>query len=270
MMGLWLLVLGLQPAAALCPTTPQAVEETGKDALTAYENLDLWGFRASFELLSSMLECVDAPITESQAQQIHQAYALAAWLDADHDAALTSWRASVVLDPSFALSEDIAPAGSRIGALFESARMLGAGRTQAVNAEDLVVDGQPGRTDIPLERASVVQRSGTWGTESWYLRGEVPQALLLNTSSAQDKVTGSKKPSSGLSPKLLLLAGISGIGTGLTARIALSTKEAYFLTENDTLAERYYRQNQAAGISSYVMGTAAVGLTTTALLVGRW
>ena len=257
MLHLLLILQATASANADCAIGNDAMETIANKALDAYLALDVPQFQQELQLLQTRMTCLDELLYPSLSAQLHQIYALGAWLQEEPDASRASWRASMALEMGHGPDDSLIPPGSRIRTLYDEARVAGPGRSTAVGLDDLYVDGVQTRY-YPTERASIVQRPLENGWQTEYTYGQLSESFVF---------TETAPPRS----KVLLRGGmLTGVGAVLGLGTAAVVKAQYTQLPTDDSATALRVTNQITGVSGYTLGLTAVGFTTAALIVGEW
>lgn len=125
----------------------------------AYLNADVEGVREEWANTLSVLGCAGELLGLHTAAKVHEAAALASFAAADAEATRIAWASLLVSWPHYALSEDLAPTGHPLRALFDEAQSLPTGTPSTVRipiGSFLRLDGV--RTEERFsQRAALVQ-----------------------------------------------------------------------------------------------------------------
>ena len=132
--------LAAQAAPCDAPVSPTELAAQTQEATLAWATLDEDGFVEAVAGIESSLPCVDAPLSAEQAAAVHRMRGLRAFLASDADGADASFRSAAQADPSYTVSDKVAPEGGRLWRLI----------TPAAEA-----DGDPGAPLETLDGAAV-------------------------------------------------------------------------------------------------------------------
>jgi hypothetical protein len=248
------LLLAAVPRAA-CPLEQDQLAARLDGAYRSYTAFELEPFAREVELLSEDLPCLDAPVAPPVAQQLHLMVGLAAWLDQDPRSMAAAVRAIYTLEPGYEPGAEFAPQGSRIRAVFDTARGGEPGSYLAVEAPPLWVDGGTDAPGLPQDRAALVQWRDRRGVlRSHYLDGlGVPEALVDQLSLDAPKAEAPRHRSRTLS----LVAGAALLGGGAALWGAHGLEQRYWASFDPGEAQGLYRANRALALGGY--GLATVG-----------
>ncbi len=270
------------PALAACPVDLARLRSDVDAALTEYSAGRTAGFLTRAAAIDGEVGCLSEVIDAETAAQVHLLDGLRAALAKDAVATLASFRGAYAADPAVDPGVDVAAPGSRVRDALDMARTAGGGATQTVTVGDgvvLHVDGTAPATQVPTERASVVQITAT-GTplRTWSLMGsgEVPADLIamaqtpVRTTKATEQVV--KLPVDRKHPSRPLL--VTGIATGVASAASLIVAQSYKSGFDDvgeeSVADDHYVLNRAFGFGGYGLGATAVGFVAAAVVVGKW
>ncbi|MFH1465287.1 MAG: hypothetical protein ABIO70_12950 [Pseudomonadota bacterium] len=260
--------LALRPVlAAPCPASSAELAAHVAAARRAYVGFDLDGFAAEVTGVEARLPCLVEVVSPGQALDLHLQLGLSAWLLQDPQALAAAARAVVALDPSFEPPPEIAPQGSRLRAVFATAREGGGGGSVEVDGPALWVDGTLGDPRLPEARAALVQwQAPDAGLQSWYLDGlGLPPELLERLALAAPPVPRARHRS-----RWLLVAGGVAATGGVAALLGARQLEGAYWQSYDPAAERrLYMANRALGIGGYVLLAGAGAATAGALVLGE-
>ncbi len=154
-------------AQADCPADLATLRTDMGKARAAYADEDLEALRLAVEQVDTDLACLTQEITPDDALQAHLVHALGWWLLRDEERVAFALRGAMAVDPGFLLGDDIAPAGSKLMVLYAQVREGGLGVSAPVDGK-LRVDGFDGIQALPMQRATIVQRQGRDGLETFY------------------------------------------------------------------------------------------------------
>ncbi len=242
-------VLSVTAAQAECPASASSLSDELGRAYSAYTAFELESFEARAASSIRRAECLEGLIAPELAVQLHLVAGLAAWLDQDPRSMAAAVRGVYALEPDFEPGVEVAPEGSRIRAVFDTARAGEPGPSQAVVGPELRVDGRPVDAGMPLERAALVQWTTRDGTvRSWYLDGlGLPSELVDELALAAPSAPHPRHRSRGLvaAGGVALVAGTGALWGAHAARQAYW--DSYTLEEE----QRYYRLNRSLSVSGY-------------------
>ncbi len=242
-------------AQAACPEAGVDLGAGLRVAVEDYTAFELDGFEERAEALSACAATLDAPITPEQARDLHLVVGLAAWLDQDPRRMAAAVRGVYALDPGFEPGVEIAPSGSRIRAVFDTARAAEPGPVTAIALPGLWVDGAQAPGGLPSERAALVQWTTADGAvRGWYLDGlGVPEALITELRLATPVAPPPRHRS-----RWLAAAGAGAAVLGGGALVGAYRLEARFWDSYDPdEAQRLYRANRTLALTG--TGLLAVG-----------
>jgi hypothetical protein len=242
-------------AEAACPLEARALEDELERAYRAYTTFELEPFARQVEELRAELGCLVYPVDPSAAQRLHLVLGLAAWLDQDPRRMASAVRGVYALDPAFEPSPEIAPQGSRIRAVFDTAQGGEPGLLLAVEAPPLLVDGLPSLDGLPQERAALVQWHDRRGAlHSVYLDGLGIPATLVE----QLRLDAPSAPVPRHRSRTLAVVGGAALLGGTAALWGAHGLERRFWASHDPdEAQALYRANRALALTGY--GLAGVG-----------
>ncbi len=175
----FLILLAAATAHAACeaPTDVVALSAYVPSAQLAMGSLDADGFSSAVEGARSALPCLAQPLTPIDAAGYHGLEALAAFAEADTDAAMRSFASAIAATPDYRLPTVIAPPGGDVDTLLRQARELSAGESQALPPYDGIVMVDGARALVrPTGRPCVLQLVGPRGDvrATYYLFGSEP------------------------------------------------------------------------------------------------
>ncbi len=246
------------PALAACPCPPAELMAELELAYQAYTAFELERFSGRVEGIRARVTCLERPLTPAVAARLHLVQGLQAWLDQDPRSMAAAARAVFAVSPSFQPGPEIAPDGSRIRAVFETAALAEPGASQVFEGVALTLDGEPGQAELPTERAVLVQWSSPDGElRTWYLDGlGVPEALA-------DQLRLLETPAPSVQHRsrwLLVGSGAAGLLGASSLWGAHRVKRAYLDGYEPTAEPRMYAANQALGYAGWALvGGAGLG-----------
>jgi hypothetical protein len=129
------------------------------EAMVAFVTHDGEEFERASDRAAETLLCVDELLLPPQVAAFHRLVGLRAWYDGDRQAAELAFRASLALEPSFALPERVAPSGGPLRASWDRATEAPRSRSMTLEPPAGVrswVDGGVS-TSRPLDLPSLVQ-----------------------------------------------------------------------------------------------------------------
>lgn len=268
-----LLLLTLHPASAACPATAQELRDELDVALEAYGAFDWDGFSAQLTEVDTSLTCLIERVPADTAADLHLVQALGAFMLRDEAQVQVAFRGALAAAPGFALSEELAPPGHPLRALYEQAAAVPPPiAPQPLGPGDWIVDGERGLTAISTERTTLVQRMDKDGeVETWYLRGgPVPEALLPPPPPPEPE-RRVRTPPSDRTQALLWSSLGAGVVTAGAVALAGGTRNR---VEGGVVAADQYGSLRAANrvglVAAPVAGAAAIGLGVGAALTWRW
>jgi hypothetical protein len=167
--------------AAPCttPVLPSDITAKVENAMITWATLDEDGFSESADAILAAVPCLSAPLSPAQAAGVHRVRALQAFLAGESESAVLAFRAAIAAEPTYTLSEKLAPQGGKLWRLYQQAvdaGRPGAGRLVPPDGYVAYVDGTrlADRSEIV---PSIVQLEGGGKTEwSRYLEPAAPFA----------------------------------------------------------------------------------------------
>lgn len=150
-----MLALFLAVAHADCPASVAELEDRATRLQAPGDD-----FLEAYTALLADLSCLDRPATPELAGRVHRLRAIAAFVQADPEAAIAAYRGAQAADPGKGLSTEIFGPGHTLREFFEQAAARGPGATESIVAPrrtELWIDGRHGTTR-PLERDALVQQ----------------------------------------------------------------------------------------------------------------
>ena len=266
-------LLAVSPASAACPADATALKADVAVAVKAYDDWDWAAFDQGVQQVREDLSCLTEVLPGPAAKSAHQLFALAGGRKQDVEQATAAFRGIVALEPGYTPDTALAPEGSLLRKAWESAVTLGPGAGKPLPSGAWFVDGQPGATELPVERAAVVQVLETSsGFLSWYLDGRVVPTDLADRLPAPEPVASAAElvPPSARS-RTMLTSGIAAIAVGAAGLFVgegLENQIAGAPTQED--ADRYYSRGLTATFGGVAVGLAGSALVVGALVQGRW
>lgn len=267
-MPLLLLAL-LQAASAACPADAAALGAEIDAGLAAHQAQDWRAFEARVASVHEDIGCLTEPADVPLATQLHHLLALYFAHHEDQDNARDALRGALSLDGSFTLEPALTAAYPVLDEAYQAAVEKGPGDAQELPTGTWTVDGRTEATQLPIERATLVQRlPDDLPLRSWYVfGGQVPPDLLPRAEGSQNATT-----SGGQLSRPLLFAGLAGLAVaagGLSwAELSWATTDDQNLDEAE--AQSRYQRAHAASIGSLGLGAAGAGLVVGAVVIGRW
>ncbi len=261
-------------ALAACPdggVTVEAFNANLDAATTAFTAFDREGVNERALDAYQSVPCLTDTITPAHAEKFHLVTALQALLARDEELTVGALRATLRIEPDYAMPSALGRPGAPLHNLFEEARRRPPSQTEPVGSaqgEATLVDGRKS-TERPTEIPTILQRVGEgWVVlETAYLPpGEPlpewakPRAIDLEASIAQ------RKPPS---PIPFFVAGGALAATSIVSTILGVVSRNEFddpSTPYDELEGLRDRTNTAATVSA-VSGAAALGLGGAGLYV---
>jgi len=265
--GLLLTALLSIGAQAACPAGADPGAHA-RDALAAYEKLDVVRFEDLVERALDAVPCLVGAIDPGDAADLHLVTALEAWTRRDEDQVQQALRGLLELQPGYQPSAVIAPDGSGLAAAFEVARAAGPGPKAPLPGLELYVDGQRSAA-LPQDRAAVVQWAAVGSFESRYAwPGSFDPDLRRAT-----RLVGVPAPipaSSHRSRPLAIAAGAAGVVALFGANQANNAWDDFHETDSWEQAQRSYTRNRVFAVGSGVAALGAAGLAVGAVVVWEW
>jgi hypothetical protein len=169
----------LPHARAACPADLAVLRQDMGQARMAYADEDLEALRQAVERVDEDLSCLSEQVTPDDALQAHMVHALGWWLLRDEERVAFALRGALAIDPAFIPGDDIAPAGSRLMAIFTQVREQGPGISAPANGK-LILDGFEGLRALPMQRAALLQRREEGELKTWYSEPDGPPSGLVD------------------------------------------------------------------------------------------
>ena len=288
MLTFLLLSLLVRSAHSACPVSSSQLGADLDAAYAAYAAFDLPTFTTRATVARDDLACVSEVLSPARSARVHLIEGLRAWVAKDPTAMTSSFRGLIASDPSFELPLDIAPNGSRVRTVFTDAQAAGSGATKDLTSGtgvSLRVDGAAPGHKIPVERAAVVQVSGTAALQTWYLLGgDAPADLVAAVQGPPvqapavasgtrilDPAPVAAKHKSGHTSLALLLSGVGvGVASGVALGVAGGLQDGLPKQPTEDAANKAYGANHLFGYGGFGLGAVALGLGATAVIVGKW
>jgi hypothetical protein len=143
-----------------CEDTPAAsLTSLTSEAVVAFVTHDDDAFERAADRAAQALPCVDEVVLPPQAAEFHRLVALRAWYAGDRQAAELAFRASLAVEPSYRLSEKVAPPGGGLRRAWERAQEAPRSRMMPLEGPEDVrawVDGFVAE-DRPMDLPALVQ-----------------------------------------------------------------------------------------------------------------
>ena len=268
-MSLLLLTL-VQAATAGCPADAAALQADVEAAIAAHDAQDWPTFESHIATVHEDIGCLTDLAETTQVTELHRMAALYFAHHGDEDNARDAMRGALSLDGSFAPTAERAAAQPLLTSAHKVALKKGSGATQDLPKKgSWVVDGRPDATQLPTERATLVQRHARQAdVASWYVfGGQIPVELLPESERPQ-----ADSSSGGISSRPLLYGGIAGLALaagGLAwAELSWASASDQTLSEDEALAK--YNAAHGVSVGSAALGVVGGGLVVGAVVVGRW
>lgn len=247
---------------AECVTTAAQIEAAAEGVRVAYLNANVEAVRAEWANTLTTLACAGELLGLHTAAKVHEAAALASFAAADADSARIAWASLLVSWPHYALSEDLAPTGHPLRALFDEAQAL--------------APGTPSTVRIPI--GSFLRLDGVRTEERFSQRAALVQVL---TDPGEVLYTGYAWPSNALPPPLprralapqlragraFVTVGGLALAGGVAAGAAAMSLEAD-RRERAVLINAGPAENPERVYTQYVTLSEQIELLSTAALVG--
>lgn len=170
-------------------------------------------------------------------------------------------RGVYALEPDFVPGDEIAPHGSRILAVFDTARGSGPGSVWAMEVPGLLVDGSPAPGGVPTERAALLQ----WVEPGGELRSEHLAGLGISEALLDDLRLSTPQQAEPRRPSRWLLVGSGAavlVGAGALWG-AHDVEQRYWASHDPSREASLYRLNRGLAVGGYgllgVGGMGAVG-----------
>jgi hypothetical protein len=276
-----LLLWSSTPALAACPVDVAGMRSHLDEAWSEYASGHTASFLTRVAAIDSEVGCLSEVLDAKTAARLHLLDGLRAALAKDAVATLASFRGAYAADPTLEPGADIAAPGSRVRDTLEMARVAGGGATRTVVVGEGVVvhvDGSAGTSEVPTERAAVVQIESNGPLRTWSLRGSgtLPPDLIstAQTSVAPSTESVTSLPASTDRKRTSRPLLVTGVATGAVAVgslvVAQSYKSGFDDVSQESVADDHYVLNRAFGFGGYGLGATAVGFVAAAVIVGEW
>jgi len=286
-------ILAVHAAEAACPADAVALRADVEAATRAYEDWAWEDFDQAVVAVWADLGCLAEVVTAADAQSAHLLFALVGARGQDEARAVAAFRGQLALEPGFEPDLVLAPVGSLLRRAWEQARAPAAGQGQVLCAGAWFLDGKPGASELPAERAAVVQLlDADTGFLSWYLDGgELPPGLaerLAPAAAAQElpePVPADEKPPpaelpaaplveperGGHASRGLLVSGLALAAAGVGSLAAGEALENQMMeAQHEARAQSLYRLGLVSSFGGLALGAAGSGLVLGAVVKGRW
>ncbi len=280
-----LLLAPLAHAECPEPASASALQSAVGGAHSAFATMDIDSFEKLSTQARELLPCLGEPLAPPDAASYHRMEALAAYIQKDQEATLSSFRASLAVQPSYALPSSVAPEGNPIDGLYDQAREAGDGEVVELSVPGsavFVVDGNRSSSQ-PQERPSIVQISSSEGQLLWTglvpPGGEVPTWESLGLDPTVPPVTDLSNavalPGKGPSVPLLAGAGASAAAAAGLYMLSFSLRSKYDDPDNPDVTsvaelDALQRKTNASVLGAAGAGVVAVGLGTVAFISVRF
>jgi hypothetical protein len=272
-MLLMAVLLAATPAFAACPADATGLRADVAVAVKAYDDWDWAAFDQGVHQVREDLSCLTEVLPGPAAQSAHQLFALAGGRKQDVEQATAAFRGIIALDSSYTPDPALAPEGSLLRKAWATAGELGPGAGKTLPEGAWFVDGQPGATELPVERAAVVQLlESNRGFLSWYLDGRVVPTDLAERLPAPEPITSTTDLVQGSDrSRMMLSSGIAAIAVGAAGLFigeGFENQIAGAPTRED--ADRYYSRGLTSTFGGLAVGLAGSALVVGGLVQGRW
>jgi len=129
------------------------------EAMMAFATRDRDGFERAADRAAQALPCVSEVVLPPQAAEFHRLVGLRAWYAGDPQGAELAFRASLALEPSYGLSDKVAPVGGGLRMSWDRAREAPRGRRMLVDEPEGARSWVDGRvsSDRAQDLPSLVQ-----------------------------------------------------------------------------------------------------------------
>lgn len=220
-------------ALAACPSTPDQVEGSAREAVKAFAAMDAEAFSLAHEELREGVACLSAAPSPEQAAVVHLAEALASFQAKDTAQVLAALQAMQESDPGSTLSADVAPVGGPLhGRAVEASALPPAPRVhhELRRSYTLVVDGRS-TAEIPTSRSSLVVVVAPGGQVVWSglvsSEGLPPTIGVQSAGAASNQGTSSSRRFGGDVPNRRKLSRATLLAAGGSALVAGGLWVAY-------------------------------------------
>lgn len=293
-MFLLAMLVGVHSSLAVCPADAAALRADVQAAVRAYDDWAWEDFDLAVAALRADLGCLTEVLPSADAEAVHRTFALAGARSQDAGLAEAALRGLLAIEPGYEPEVALAPQGSLLRQAWESARVAGPGPGHPLPAGTWFVDGSLGLTDLPTERAALVQlRENGGGIQSWYLDGGDLPAGLQDHLAVAEPVAPVPEPVVSVAPapaalpstppapavsnrgghpsRALLVSGIAGLAAGVGGLVFSEACHTALMDANkEARAERYYHLGLASTFGGLALGATGSGLVVGAVVKGRW
>ncbi|MDP6935468.1 MAG: hypothetical protein QGG40_21280 [Myxococcota bacterium] len=276
-------------AACFEKTTAGALVDAVGAAEAAFAAMDIEGFGRARESARTAVDCIGDPLTVVDAAAYHRLNALDGFVENDETATVSSFRASLALQPAFVLPSSLAPEGGPLHGFYEKARAQPS--TEQVDVAPptghiLMVDGKRA-TGRPTDRPAILQLQNEQGAVVWtaYLPAgtELPPweklGIVVAQPTAEELATAAGATTSGTDAAASGGAGLSklrapAVGMAVLAGAAYGVAAKFesdfeTSTDYDELTDLRTRTNTAF-FTSVGLGGAALVLGTVSFMTVTW
>jgi hypothetical protein len=288
--ALALLILSSTAQAADCDKTWPAASlvESLATVEQAFVDFDKAAVAEGYTTASSQLRCLNEPLVADQAAHFHRVTGLVRFLEHQDEATRTAFAAARAIDPTFALSESIAPADHPLHDSYSAMDLAELPEEVLAPAAEgqLLRDGRPAemaRRALP----AIYQLVGADETLSWtvlVLPGDPLPAYEVEAPPPPEPVANaaetqlglevqpppSKPARTGPSVPLLAAAGGAAVISAATYGLAWKAKADWDGAADLSTLDTAYDRNHTMCIVSGTALVATAGLGVGAVLVARF
>lgn len=198
MFGIFMLAI-FGSARAGCPVSGDELGQHVENASSAYLDWQFESFDEQVEQVRADLACLGEPISPERAAEVHELFAMVGGRAGDSAMTVAAFRGVLALNPHYTPGTDLAAKGSVLYKAYQQARGWSGGETRSLphrGNTEWIVDGERRATELPADRAVVVQYvDKNSDYQSWYhLGGDLAESLeqALSPPSASPAVAESE------------------------------------------------------------------------------
>lgn len=189
-----LIALGASDLGAACPSRGADLQGAVNGANAAFASMDESAFQRERDLARELVACLGEALTPVDSAALHRLEAFDAFLSLNSVRTVQAFKASLDIQPSFLLSDSIAPQGSPLAIQYETARSMAESPLESLSSGSgalLVIDGAFS-SERPTARPALIQLLTVEGDVTWsgYLwpGSELPADLRVSGPSDDRRV----------------------------------------------------------------------------------
>ncbi|MCB9677323.1 MAG: hypothetical protein H6737_19585 [Alphaproteobacteria bacterium] len=256
------------------PTSNEEVVVALEAAVTAYESLDVTGFRDAAVRAEQATLCLDESITRANAAELHRIRGLVAFVDRQEDECRKRFAAARNIEPEYSFPVSLVPEGNPVLDLYGAMDPTDGAKVTLPWPKDgsVRLDGSP-RLERNEALPVIFQRID--------VRGAVVETLIIPAGGSVPEYPEGREPkpvtpaNSNKTAKRVLLVGgaASVVAAGGLYGAALGTKSSFDkIATGDEPGDpdrinRLYNTNHALVIGSAALGVVGIGLGSTSFVL---